>query len=288
MMPLRGPIPRAARKSAIVDRRMPVANARMYSATPAVKRAWRELLGWALARARLDWELIDYDAPAPLAALWARDDLGCAMMCGLPYSQRAPRPALVAAPVASPARYGGRPVYFTDVVVRADSAYRTLEDTFGSVVGYTLEDSMSGCVALRAHLAPYRERHGPQLYRAAVGGLVNARQVIEALAAGRIDLGPLDSYYHDLLVHGDPAFAAQVRVVASTRAAPIPPLVATAPLAPGDLERLRAALVAAGEEPGLAAQREALLLSGFVVPEPSDYDALAGPLAAARRDPHVW
>jgi hypothetical protein len=56
---------------------MPVVNARMYSAAPAVKRAWRELLGWALGRAGLDWEILDYDAPAPLAALWARDDLGC-------------------------------------------------------------------------------------------------------------------------------------------------------------------------------------------------------------------
>jgi ABC-type phosphate/phosphonate transport system substrate-binding protein len=267
---------------------MPVANARMYGATPAAKQAWRELLGWVLARARLDWEVIDYDAPAPLARLWARDDLGSVMMCGLPYSQRAPRPALVAAPAPSPARYGGRPVYFTDIAVRGDAPYRTLEDTFGGVVGYTLEDSMSGYVALRAHLAPYRNPARPQLYRAAVGGLVNARQVIEALAAGRIDVGPLDSYYHDLLVHGDPAFAAQVRVVATTQAAPMPPLVATAPLQGDELERLRAALVAAGGEPGLAAQREVLLLAGFVVPEPSDYDALAGPLATARRHPHVW
>jgi ABC-type phosphate/phosphonate transport system substrate-binding protein len=260
----------------------------MYGATPAAKQAWRELLGWALARARLGWEVIDYDAPAPLARLWTRDDLGCVMMCGLPYSQRTPRPTLVVAPVPSPARYGGRPVYFSDIVVRADSAYRTLEDTFGGVVGYTLEDSMSGCVALRAHLAPYRERHGPQLYRAAVGGLVNAREVIEALAARRIDVGPLDGYYHDLLAHGDPEFAAQVRAVATTRAAPMPPFVATASLAPGELERLRAALTAAGGEAGLAAQREVLLLVGFAVPEPADYDALGAPLDASRRYPQVW
>lgn len=267
---------------------MPVANARMYGATPAAKQAWREVLGWVLARARLDWEVIDYDAPAPLAQLWAREDLGCAMMCGLPYSQRAPRPALVAAPVPLPARYGGRPVYFTDIAVRADGPYRSLEDTFGGVVGYTLEDSMSGYVALRAHLAPHRNPARPQLYRAAVGGLVNARQVIEALAAGRIDVGPLDSYYHDLLVHGDPAFAARVRVVAITRAAPIPPLVATAPLTPGEIERLRAAFVAVRDEPVLAAQRGALLLAGFAVLAESDYDALSEPLARSRQYPQVW
>ena len=147
---------------------------------------------------------------------------------------------------------------------------------------------MSGYVALRAHLAAYRHPGRPQLYRAAVGGLVNARQVIEALAAGRIDVGPLDSYYHDLLAHGESAFAAQVRVVATTQAAPIPPLVATAPLEPGELERLRAALVAVRDEPALAAQRGVLLLAGFAVPDEARYDALNDPLAQSRRYPQTW
>ncbi len=87
--------------------RVPVANARMYSATPAVKRAWNEVLGWALREAELPWEIIDYDAPAPLSALWARNDLGCAMMCGLPYSQRSPRPVLIAALVPASGRCAG-------------------------------------------------------------------------------------------------------------------------------------------------------------------------------------
>ena len=119
---------------------------------------------------------------------------------------------------------------------------------------------------LRAHLLPYRGRRGPQLYREAVGGLINARRVIEALDAGRIDARPVDSYYDDLLAKSDPDFAAKVRVIATTQAASVPPLVATAPLAPDELERLRAALVAVGGEPELAVQRDVLLLSGFAVP----------------------
>lgn len=266
---------------------MPVANARMYSVTPQVKAAWQALLLWALARARLGWEVIDHDAPAPLSALWARDDLGCAMMCGLPYSQRQPRPTLVAAPIPSPARYRGRPAYFTDLAVRADSPFRTLEDTFGGVVGYTLEDSMSGYVALRRHLASFQERKGP-LFEKAVGGLLNARRVIEALDAGTIDVGPLDSYGHDLLRRNDPHFAAKVRVVATTEAAPIPPLVATARLDADDLRRLREALAAAGTAPELAATRDILLLSGFALPLESDYDAIDDALAASRRFSATW
>jgi ABC-type phosphate/phosphonate transport system substrate-binding protein len=259
-----------------------IVNARMYSATPRAKAAWNKLLGWAIRRAGLAWEVLDYDAPAPLAELWARADLGGVMMCGLPYSQRKPQPRLVAAPVPSPARYGGRAVYFTDIAVRADSNYATLEDTFGGVVGYTLEDSMSGYVALRRHLLPYRNKNRPKLYRAAVGGLVNARRVIEALDERRIDVGPLDSYYHDLLRHNEPAFAARVRVVATTAAAPIPPLVST------EDESLRDALLATGEARELAQERSVLLLKDFAVPDQADYRVFDTYLSEARQYPDLW
>lgn len=252
-----------------------VANARMYSATPSVKADWKTLLAWVLARAGLPWDLLDYDAPAPLSELWARNDLGLAMMCGLPFAQRGERPTLVAAPIPSPARYGGKPVYFTDIVVRADAPYRTLEDTFGGVIGYTLADSMSGGVALRHHLVPFRQAQGSRLYRKAVGDLINARGVITALADGRIDAGPLDSYYHDLLVAHDPAFAAQVRTIASTAALPIPPLVATADLPKEALTRVRAALLATATEPELAPLMQRLLLAGFAFPDPATYLPLA-------------
>jgi ABC-type phosphate/phosphonate transport system substrate-binding protein len=254
---------------------VPIANARMYSVSASAKADWRAVLGWALREAGLDWPWLDHDAPAPLSALWSRDDLGAAMMCGLPFSQRTPRPTLVAAPVPSPARYGGRPVYFTDLVVAASSRHRTLEDTFGGVVGYTLADSMSGGVALRHHLARYRDEARPRLYRRSVGNLIHARGVIEAIVDGRIEVGPLDSYSHDLLAGCEPALVAQVRTLASTEAMPIPPIVATASITGDSLARLRAALLRTPEEPSLAAPMARLLLAGFALPDPAAYDRLA-------------
>lgn len=261
---------------------IPVANARMYSATPQARADWKELLAWVLKHARLDWPVIDYDPPAALNPFWARDDLGLAMMCGLPFALR-PRPAqLIAAPIPSPARYAGRAVYFTDIVVRADAPFATLEDTFGHTVGYTLADSMSGGVAFRAHLAPYRARQGEhRLYARAVGRLIHARGVIEALVRGDIDVGPLDSYYHDLLRQGNAAFAAQVRTIATTAPRPIPPLVATAPLDGQTLEALRTALCAAIQAPELQLLRGRLLLADFAFPSAADY----APLADIARQP---
>jgi ABC-type phosphate/phosphonate transport system substrate-binding protein len=254
---------------------MPIVNARMYSVTAECKADWHRLLRWALQRADLDWEIVDFDAPAPLAQLWAREDLGAAFMCGLPFARRAPRPTLIAAPLPSPPRYDGRPVYCTDIVVAAGAPHRTIEDTFGGVVGYTLADSMSGAVALRDFLMALRAARGARLYRGAVGQLINARGVIEALAAGRIDVGPLDSYSHDLLRRYDPALAARVRTIASTAMRPMPPLVASASIAPGALARLREALLGMARASELATALARLRLTGFAVPDPAGYGVLA-------------
>jgi ABC-type phosphate/phosphonate transport system substrate-binding protein len=254
---------------------MPVVNARMYAVTAECKADWHRVLAWAIARADLDWTIVDHDPPAPLSALWSRDDLGAAFMCGLPFARRAPRPVLVAAPIPRPPRYGGAPVYCTDVAVAVASPHQRLEDTFGGVVGFTGADSMSGAVALRDHLLPFRAARGARLYRGAVGGLVNAQGVIDALAEGRIDVGPLDSYSHDLIRAYDPARAARVRVVASTALRPIPPLVATAAVAADALARLSDALVVAARAAReLAAAMARLQLAGFAVPNGADYDAL--------------
>ncbi|HSD53677.1 MAG TPA: PhnD/SsuA/transferrin family substrate-binding protein [Burkholderiales bacterium] len=249
----------------------PVANARMYSVTPAAKDAWREVLAWVLARAGVAAEFVDHDPPKLLSELWARDDLGAVMMCGLPFALRPQRPTILAAPVPSPSRYTGRAVYWSDIVVRADSPARTLADTFGGRAGYTLQDSQSGYFAFRHHLVT-RHPDTPAPYREIVGGLMNPRGVIRALAEGRIDVGPLDSYCHDLIRDGDPGFAGQVRILESTDPTPMPPIVATAALDGRSVERLRAAFLAVAGESSLARPRATLLLERFVVPDTAAYE----------------
>ncbi|MBV8745424.1 MAG: PhnD/SsuA/transferrin family substrate-binding protein [Xanthobacteraceae bacterium] len=264
------------------------ANARMYSVTPAVAQAWRGLLTWVLARAALPWSVLDYPAPRPLNALWQRDDLGCALMCGLARAVSFPRAALIVAPVVDEPRYGGVPVYFTDIVVRADSSYASLDDTFGARVGYTVRDSHSGYVALREHLLPHRLARGAPLYGDVIGPLVSPRAVVEALLVGRIDVGPLDSYAHDLMRANEPQLATRLRAVATTRPAPIPPFVATAPLAPDAVRNLQAAFAQANAAAELQPLRATLRLAKLVVPELADYETFHARSAASERYPDAW
>ena len=271
---------------------MAIANARMYSVDPETSRLWRSLLEWVLHNASLPFEVVDYPAPQPLSALWSRDDLGAVFMCGLPYALSDPRPQLVAAPVPAPARYADQPRYMTDLVVRADSPHMRIEDTFGGVAGYTVTDSQSGYFAFRHFLSPWhgarRGSQSPALYRDAVGNLINARGVIDALAAGRIDVGPLDSYCHDLLRRHQPAFAAQVRTIASTDPTPIPVFVASPILSASDVARLRKAFIDAGSAAEVAPLREALLVARFAIPDPRDYEMLKARRDAVIAAPELW
>ena len=244
------------------------ANARMYSVTPASSAAWKSIVDWASKTAGVPVEFIEHAPPRLLSDLWARDDLGIVQMCGLPASLRSPAPTILAAPQPSLPRYGGKSVYMSDLAVRADSKFKTIEDTFGGVAGYTLKDSQSGYFAFRYHLMT---KHPESTYGRIVGGLMNARGIVKALAAGDIDVGPLDGYAWDLIRAGDPAFAAQVRVIASTDPTPMPPLVSTG-LNADQARRLRSAFLSLHEQAPLDAAREALLLERFVVPELSTYD----------------
>jgi ABC-type phosphate/phosphonate transport system substrate-binding protein len=246
-----------------------LANARMYSVTPAAAAGWRAIVGWAAQIAGVPVEFVEHAPPKLLSDLWARDDLGVVQMCGLPASQRSPAPTILAAPLPSLPRYGGKAVYMSDLAVRADSKFKTLEDTFGGTAGYTLRDSQSGYFAFRSLLLT---KYPKATYKKIIGGLMNARGVIQALAAGRIDVGPLDGYVFDILRAGDPAFTAQVRVVASTDPTPMPPLIATAPLKPDKVDRLRNAFLAAHQERSLDDARRAVLVERFVVPDLAVYD----------------
>lgn len=248
---------------------MLVANARMYAVTPAVKAAWQDLLAYVARAADVPLSYVDHAAPAPLEELWTRADLGAAFMCGFPFASADVKPQLLAAPVLSPPRYGGKPQYCTDLVVRADSAFARLSDTFGRRIGWTVEHSQSGYQAVRRHLEAQRAT-----YAEWVGPLVTPRAVIAAVLDDRIDVGPLDSYVHDLLKRHEPETAAKLRVIESTAMTPNPVLVASPGVAGDAVARLRDALLSCDAVPELAAVRDALLLSRFAAVAPADYDVL--------------
>jgi ABC-type phosphate/phosphonate transport system substrate-binding protein len=278
---------------------MLVVNARMYAVTPAVRDQWRALFDWIGRDCGLALTYVEHAAPAPLEELWSRGDLAAAFMCGYPFAMASPQPQLVVAPIPSPPRYGRRALYCTDFVVRADSKIGRLSAAFGGSIGWTVEHSQSGFNAVRYHLLSYRSSplHTPstlpspasegvsgrgqagdgsekQLFSASVGPLVTPRRVIQALLQDEIDVGPLDSYVHDLLRLHEPETAARLRTVESTAMTPMPPLIASPATAPETVETLRRALLGVATRPPLAMILADLLLAGFMRVDAADYNCL--------------
>jgi ABC-type phosphate/phosphonate transport system substrate-binding protein len=253
----------------------------MYAVDAEAADAWRTVLRWVIDRAGVDAEVIDYPPPQPLPALWARDDLGCAFMCGYPISQSSVPPIVLAAPLPSPPAYVGRPEYWTNIVARSDGPVRALEDTFGRRMAYTTPDSQSGYQALRVLLAPRARERGAPLFASMVGPLITPARVVESVLAGDADAGPVDSYAFDLMKHHDAGAMAALAVVASTPPTPIPPLVGASNLPPEEAGRLRAALLCVAAAGELAAVREALCLRGFASATAASYDVLRKAAEAA-------
>jgi ABC-type phosphate/phosphonate transport system substrate-binding protein len=255
-----------------------IANARMYAVTPEVASDWRTLFAWVADKAGVELTYLDHAAPAPLEDLWSRDDLGAVFMCGFPFASAELQPHLLAAPVPQPQRYGGEPCYCTDLLVRADRAFETLQDIFGGRIGWTVHHSQSGYNAVRYHLYQLqqysRERQAKPLFAEWVGPLVTPRSVVEAVLAGRIDVGPLDSLVHDLLERHEPATMARLRTIGSTAMTPVPPLIASRGVSIEDVRRLREALLSCGDDARLRPVLDRLALQGFAAVAPDDYAVL--------------
>jgi ABC-type phosphate/phosphonate transport system substrate-binding protein len=248
-----------------------IANARMYAVTPTVEAAWQALLGHVLAAADVPMTYVPYPAPQPLEHLWARPDLGCVFMCGYPIAMKLADVTPLAAPIPAADWAEGRAVYRSDLIVRADSPYRTLADTFGTTLGWTVAHSHSGFNALRHHLLHYRTPERANLFKCVKGDLVTARRILDAVLASEIEVGPLDAYWHMLIARHLPELTRGVRVVESTMTAPMPAFVAGRAVPHMAVERIREGFASAHRQPWFAALAETLCLQGFAPVDHADF-----------------
>jgi ABC-type phosphate/phosphonate transport system substrate-binding protein len=245
-----------------------IANARMYSVSPEAAGLWRSLLAAVIEQAGLDIKLLEHSHPEPIDALWLRTDLAGVFMCGLPFSRSLARPEIIAAPIPSPPDFRGLPQYWSEMVVRKDSPFQRIEDTFGGRVALTDPGSQSGCMAALCYLATAGDRF--PLYREVIASQVTPLGAMTAVIEGAAEVAPIDAYAYSLLRKFRWDLTSRVRVVGRTARTPIPPLVGSH----GGFDRLRAAFLEAHHIASTKVLMDDLLLQRFVVPEPNCYDAL--------------
>jgi ABC-type phosphate/phosphonate transport system substrate-binding protein len=251
-----------------------VTSFRMYNASAGAAAAWRSLFERGFAQLELPITLIQHGWPRPIDSLWMEPQLCCAFMCGWPFVRSTLAMQPIAAPVPSPPQYGSLPRYRSEFLVRAESGWTTLEETFGHRFGWMAANSQSGFNAPRAHLAGFTHATRPSLFSAVSGPLGSPAKALEALRANAVDVVALDSYYLDLLRRHDPAQLAGIHSVACTAWTPIPLLVAAPGIDAAIVARLRERLVRLHADPTYRALLDDVLVERFAAPDKSDYREL--------------
>ena len=195
-------------------------------------------------------------------------------ICGRPYVEllAAGAPlALLAAPVMTGTRYGGRPIYFSDVVVRRDSHFQSFADLRGTSWAYNEPGSQSGYHITRYHLARLGEAGG--YFGRVIASGSHARS-LEMVLAGEVDASAIDSTVLEWTLAHAPALGEGIRVIETLGPSPIPPLVVSGEGGLAVREKARAALLAL---PKTAEGRAILALGGlgrFAAIDDSDYDTI--------------
>jgi phosphate/phosphite/phosphonate ABC transporter binding protein len=204
-------------------------------------------------------------------------DLG--VICGLPYvrmAARRPRPVEpLAAPVLAGDRYAGRPIYYSDVIVRRHSPITCLEELRGCSWAYNEPASHSGHTVTLYSLVRMGARPG---FFARVVEAGYHQRAIRLVHAGAVDAAAIDSQVLavELRDHTD---LAGLRAISSFGPSTIQPVVASSRL-PGRLkEQVRELLVTLGEDPTARPALDHGLIVRFNPVDDAAYDDIRAMLA---------
>ena len=171
-------------------------------------------------------------------------------ICSAPYvrriDQRSADIELLAAPVMAATRYNNQPVYFSDVVVRHDSAYQRFADLRGGLWAYNERKSYSGYEVVRHYLAT--QHLDGHFFGAVIESGAHQRSV-EMILAGETDASAIDCTVLELLYDRQPALRHRLRVIQVLGPSPIPPWVIGRQVAPALRESIRTVLLAMHTDP---------------------------------------
>ncbi|GCE18171.1 phosphate/phosphite/phosphonate ABC transporter substrate-binding protein [Dictyobacter kobayashii] len=145
-------------------------------------------------------------------------------LCGLLYVHlrvsSADQVELLAAPVLRPERYQWQPRYFSDVVVRQDSAFKSFADLRGASWAYNEEASHSGYNLVQYSLLERQENASYFGHTVKSGAHLQSLQLV---LDGQVDATAIDSHLLDVLLLRQPQLASQLRVIDALGPSTIPP-----------------------------------------------------------------
>lgn len=213
--------------------------------------------------------------------VFARGDVDLGFLCTPSYlwlrGRSPPSVKLVpAAAVFADPRAQGRPVYFSELVVRKDHAGATLADLAGTRCGYNDTTSLTGYVGMLRAVQNLGD--GPAFFGTMVC-LGSHERVLEAVVAGDVDVASVDANVLARLRVERPALIAGIRVVETWGPFPAQPVVVRAELGElaGPVARILCALT---DDPNARARLRAFGVHGFAPTTEQMYASLQATIDA--------
>jgi phosphonate transport system substrate-binding protein len=204
----------------------------------------------------------------------AAGHIDVAFVCSPPLIWSSGAVEAIAAPVLADPRFEGRPLYSSEVVVRAGSAHTSLDDLRGARWAYNEPSSWSGYWVTLA-------RVGSWAYFGEVVAAGSHQRALRMVAGGEVDGSAIDSQVLAVELRDHPELAERVRVVDMLGPSPIQPVVVRAGLDPCLKQAVRARLLS------LRGERLRRYFVRRFVPAP-DYSPIAAALGRLPCGVEAW
>jgi phosphonate transport system substrate-binding protein len=202
-------------------------------------------------------------------------------VCSLPYvhfERKGVSPAVpVAAPVLQGDRYSGRPIYFSDVIVHAESDLRSFSDLRGRSWAYNEPLSQSGYGITRYHLVSLGETNG------FFGEVVEAgfhEVAIRLVSDGEVDAAAIDSQVLAIEFRDHPELAGSLRVIDSLGPSTIQPVAVSKRFDEDFRQDVRDLLLDLHRRDGFRQLLDYGLIEHFAPVGPESYDDIRAMLQA--------
>ncbi len=193
-------------------------------------------------------------------------------LCGLLYTKMPvqTRPVeLLAAPIVIGKRYAGKPLYYSDVIVRRDSAYTSFDALQGTRWAFNEEASHSGYNVVSYSLL---QRGRTFDFFGSTHKTGSHAVSIQAVLNGQADGAAIDSHVLDVEFQQRPELARQLRVIEMLGPSTIPPIVASTRIDVQTRNRIQEILCTMHEDVEGVKGLHTGLIEQFVVVGDEQYD----------------
>lgn len=216
--------------------------------------------------------------------LFDNRDIHILWLCGLPYIQKADAAAkdieILVVPIPDGERYLGRPVYFSDIVVRRHSAYQSLLDLRAAAWAYNEPRSHSGYNVVRAYLSEFGQN---EAFFGAVFESGAHTASLEMVLRGTVDGAAIDSTVLEWILAERNHVAGRIRVIETIGPSPIPPWVISTRVPETLRSNVRCILLAMHQDSLGRDVLESGRIERFAEALDSDYDPIRRMARAADR-----